>query len=135
VGAETLVAVLLERSVELVVGLLAVLKAGGAYVPVDPEYPRERVRYLLADCGASVLLTHSGLAEKLDKESVADCVVVEVDSDAEFIAAESGENVASEVSVENLAYVIYTSGSTGEPKGAMNTHQAVCNRLLWMQHA
>jgi amino acid adenylation domain-containing protein len=133
VGPETLVAVLLERSVELVVGLLGVLKAGGAYVPIDPEYPAERVRYMLADCGARVLLTQPALAEQVEVPD--GCTVVRLDQEWARIAQQTDMNVASAVSVENLAYVIYTSGSTGAPKGAMNTHRALCNRLLWMQQA
>jgi amino acid adenylation domain-containing protein/non-ribosomal peptide synthase protein (TIGR01720 family) len=133
VGSETLVAVLLERSVELVVALLGVLKAGGAYVPIDPEYPAERVRYMLADCGARVLLTQAGLVAQV--EVPGGCTVVQLDQEWERIAQRSAANVASEVSADNLVYVIYTSGSTGKPKGAMNTHRALCNRLLWMQQA
>jgi len=133
VGPETLVAVLLDRSVDLVVSLLGILKAGGAYVPIDPEYPAERVRYMLADCGARVLLTQATLAAHVD--SPTGCTVVQLDQEWERIAQQSDMNVASAVSTENLAYVIYTSGSTGTPKGAMNTHRALCNRLLWMQQA
>ena len=133
VGAETLVAVMMERSVELVVGLLGVLKAGGAYVPVDPEYPQERVRYMLEDCGARVLLTQAGLVEQSERAAATGCAVVKMDSEWERIAAASEENVPSGVNGANLAYVIYTSGSTGRPKGVMISHQAIRNRLLWMQ--
>jgi amino acid adenylation domain-containing protein len=110
---------MMERSVEMVVALLGVLKAGGAYVPIDPEYPQERVRYMLEDSGARVLLTEAKLAES-GKEGLAR--VVCVDSEWERIAEYSDENVESGAEPGNLAYVIYTSGSTGEPKGTLIPH-------------
>ena len=129
VGAETLVAVMMERSVELVVGLLGVLKAGGAYVPVDPEYPQERVRYMLEDCGARVLLTQAGLVEQSERAAATGCAVVKMDSEWERIAAASEENVPSGVNGANLAYVIYTSGSTGRPKGVSVEHRQIVNYI------
>jgi amino acid adenylation domain-containing protein len=126
VGPETLVAVLLERSVEMVVGLLGVLKAGAAYVPIDPEYPAERVRYMLADCGARVLLTQAALTGQLEETG---CRIVQLDYDCEQIAQRSDMNVASEVSAESLAYVIYTSGSTGRPKGVGVEHRQIVNYI------
>jgi len=131
VGPETLVAVMLERSPEMVIALLAVLKAGGAYVPVDPQYPRERVRYMLEDCGARVLLTQSSLAADLASMNVVGCAVVKIDSDWELIAAQSEKNVSSGVSAENLAYVIYTSGSTGKPKGVAIQHCHTAAFIHW----
>ena len=132
VQAESRVGILLERSIEMVVSLLAVLKAGGAYVPLDPEYPGERVRFMLEDAEVCVLVTQEKLRQLLPGyEGQVLCLEA---AQAE-IALESEENVASGVVPENLAYVIYTSGSTGTPKGAMNTHRAICNRLLWMQAA
>lgn len=123
------VAILLERSVEMVVGLLAILKAGGAYVPLDPDYPSERLRFMLDDCGATVLLTDSRLVQ-----SLAGCAtVVCLDTDAEAISQQSKENLGLSLSPENLAYVIYTSGSTGQPKGAMLPHRGVLNCIAWMQ--
>ena len=132
VGAETLVGILMERSLEMVVSLLAVLKAGGAYVPLDPEYPSARVSFMLADAGVSVVLTQARL---LGEVKGGEARVVSVDSEWAVIGGESRENPASTTSGENLAYVIYTSGSTGQPKGAMNTHGGIVNRLLWMQEA
>lgn len=132
VGPESLVAVLLERSVEMVVALYAVLKAGGAYVPLDPSYPRERLEFMLNDSQAQVLLTERRLLDTLPEHGVQ---VLCLDEKWEGTAAHVGEELASGVTGENLAYVIYTSGSTGRPKGAMNTHRAVSNRLLWMQEA
>ena len=110
--------------------LLGVLRAGGAYVPVDPSYPPERIAHVLADSGVPVVLTHEALLERLPR-GAAD--VVCLDRDRARIEGESGRAPATEVSPENLAYVIYTSGSTGVPKGAMNEHRGVVNRLLWMQ--
>jgi amino acid adenylation domain-containing protein len=132
VGPDVLVGVLMERSVEMVVGLLGILKAGGAYVPFDPSYPEERLAFMFADARAKVLLTQSRFAGRLPAHAAE---VVCLDSDSESIAGGRADNPAVEVSDSNLAYVIYTSGSTGTPKGAMNTHRAICNRLLWMQAA
>jgi amino acid adenylation domain-containing protein len=133
VGPESLVAVLLERSVEMVVALFAVMKAGGAYVPLDPSYPQERLEFMLNDCQAQVLVTERRLLDTLPEHGAQ---VVCLDEKWEGAAtADAGVELAREATSENLAYVIYTSGSTGRPKGAMNTHRAVCNRLLWMQEA
>src|ERR1041385_5374802 len=129
VGPEVLVGVCLERSVEMVVSLLAVLKAGGAYVPLDPAYPNERLSYMLTD--VSVLLTHSQLLTKLPVPG--ELPVVRVDQDWRLIATQRCDNPESGVGPDNLAYVIYTSGSTGRPKGVMIPHEGICNRLLWMQ--
>ncbi|HEU4560571.1 MAG TPA: amino acid adenylation domain-containing protein, partial [Longimicrobium sp.] len=129
VGVETRVGVCLERSAELVVALLGVLKAGGAYVPVDPGYPAARIAYMLADAGVPVLLTDDALAASLPEHGAR---VVRLDAD--WPAIESAP-VCDPIAVppDALAYVIYTSGSTGQPKGAMNAHRGIVNRLLWMQ--
>jgi amino acid adenylation domain-containing protein len=129
VGAEVAVGICLERSVEMVVGLLAILKAGGAYVPLDPSHPSERLNYVLEDCGARVLLTKKGINERL---STTGCAVVVLDTEGEAIALESETNPESNVHSENAAYVIYTSGSTGNPKGVVGRHRATINRLSWM---
>ncbi|HYH81285.1 MAG TPA: amino acid adenylation domain-containing protein, partial [Longimicrobium sp.] len=131
VGPEARVGVCLERSLEMVVSLLAVLKAGGAYVPLDPGYPAERLAYMLADSDIPVLLTQERLRGVLPaRDGVR---MVSVDGAWMEAAAGSVENPRSEVAPENLAYVIYTSGSTGRPKGVMNAHRGVVNRLWWMQ--
>jgi amino acid adenylation domain-containing protein/non-ribosomal peptide synthase protein (TIGR01720 family) len=141
VGAEERVAILLERSVEMVVGLLGVLKAGGAYVPLDAEYPAERLSLMLEDAGARVVVTQERLRGILDGMTAGDTradiasQVVSLDEDAQDIAKESDERVACGAGLDNLAYVIYTSGSTGRPKGVMISHGAICNRLLWIQRA
>ncbi|BDA68754.1 hypothetical protein CAL7716_029200 [Calothrix sp. PCC 7716] len=130
VKPEVLVGICVERSLDMVIGLLAILKAGGAYLPLDPSYPTKRLAYMLEDSQPGVLLTQQYLLESLPNHKAQ---VICVDSDWELIADESTENPASSITVDNLAYVIYTSGSTGKPKGAMNTHSAISNRLLWMQ--
>ena len=130
VGPNTLVGVAMERSLEMVVALYGVLKAGGAYVPMDPEYPPERVAFMLEDAGAPVLLTQSRLASRLPRHPGK---VVCLDTDWERIAGEDAAPPAKATAPDNLAYMIYTSGSTGRPKGAMNTHRGICNRLFWMQ--
>jgi amino acid adenylation domain-containing protein len=131
VGPDVLVGICLDRSVELVVGLLAILKAGGAYVPLDPEYPRDRLEYMLEDSGLGVLLTQQRLLDLLPRAPVRLCL----DASREAAALDDAARPPAMVHADNLAYVIYTSGSTGRPKGAMNTHAAIVNRLLWMQQA
>jgi non-ribosomal peptide synthetase component F len=131
VGPDCLVGIALERSVEMVVGLLAVLKAGGAYVPLDPEYPTDRLAYMIEDSGVQLLLTSAGLLERLPVPAGVNCL--SLDTLALGHLAEDDLGVA--VQGENLAYVIYTSGSTGRPKGAANRHRALTNRLCWMQQA
>ena len=130
VDRESLVAVFLERSMQMVVALLGVLKAGAAYVPVDVSYPAERIAYMLEDADAEVVLTQSNLRDGLPQGRVN---VINLDSEWEEVGSHSSSNLNIKLDAENLAYVIYTSGSTGKPKGAMNTHGAIRNRLLWMQ--
>ncbi|WP_198299704.1 non-ribosomal peptide synthetase [Tumebacillus avium] len=120
IGPEKLVGLCINRSLELVVGLLGIQKAGGAFLPLDPEYPPERLRYLLEDAGVKVLLTESQLLPQLPEHSAH---TVCFDTDAEQINAYSAQNCKSGVRPDNLAYVIYTSGSTGAPKGAMLEHR------------
>jgi amino acid adenylation domain-containing protein len=133
VRADARVAILMERSVEMVVALLAVLKAGGAYVPLDPQYPQERLAFMLEDAGAPVLLTHGELAEGLP---TGNAHVIRLDADRnEMSDSGDDENLSISVSPQNLAYVIYTSGSTGQPKGVMLTHSSICNHMLWMNES
>jgi surfactin family lipopeptide synthetase A len=129
VGPDVLVGICVERSVDMVVGLLGILKAGGAYVPLDPAYPHERLSFMLEDAEVSVLLTQSQLVARLPERRAR---VVCLDSDWDAVAKESAENPASKVKPENLAYVIYTSGSTGKPKGVQIPHRAVVNFLTSM---
>ncbi len=130
VGPEVPVGILVDRSLEMVMGMLGILKAGGAYVPLDPDYPQERLAFMVEDAGVAVLLTLERFVEVLPQTPAR---VVCLDSDWGTIAGESEENPDSIISGDNLAYVIYTSGSTGKPKGVMITHRAIVNRLLWMQ--
>ncbi|MHC0062944.1 non-ribosomal peptide synthase/polyketide synthase [Nostoc sp. UIC 10890] len=127
VDPEVLVGIFVERSIEMIVGLLGILKAGGAYVPLDPNYPAERLAYMLSDTGVSILLTQQSLVEFLPENQAE---VLSLDSDWQVIANYSQQNPVSQVNSENLAYVIYTSGSTGKPKGVMNIHRSICNNLL-----
>ncbi len=130
VGAESLVGIMMERSAALVVALLGILKAGGSYLPLDPDYPRERLRFMLEDAGVEVVLSEQRLAERLPESG---SLLMLVDGEGEAIAQESRANPEAVVSGENLAYVLYTSGSTGQPKGAMLAHREVVNCVLWMQ--
>ncbi|HEY0603974.1 MAG TPA: amino acid adenylation domain-containing protein [Herpetosiphonaceae bacterium] len=130
VGPETLVGICLDRSIKLVVGLLAILKAGGAYVPLDPGYPAERLGFMLEDTQAPVVITEQRFHALLPSDTAQ---LLDLDSAWATIAAYPQTAPDSPTTADNLAYVIYTSGSTGQPKGAMNTHRAIVNRLLWMQ--
>ncbi|HEX8695142.1 MAG TPA: non-ribosomal peptide synthase/polyketide synthase, partial [Longimicrobium sp.] len=130
VGPEVRVGICLERSLEMVIAIVAVLKAGGAYVPLDPGYPPERLAYMLEDSGVAVLLIQERLRGILPASTVP---TLAVDAAWDLVARESAENLAPAVTPSNVAYVIYTSGSTGRPKGVMNQHRGVVNRLWWMQ--
>jgi amino acid adenylation domain-containing protein len=132
VGPETIVGSCVERSLDMVVGLLGILKAGGAYVPLDPGYPKDRLAFMAGDSGAPVLLTQARHREAFAGYPGR---VVCLDEAWEEIARGPEHAPACRTEGDGLAYVIYTSGSTGRPKGAMNTHRAIANRLLWMQEA
>ncbi|NEQ70508.1 MAG: amino acid adenylation domain-containing protein, partial [Symploca sp. SIO2D2] len=127
---DTLVGICVERSVEMVVGLLAILKAGGAYVPLDPSYPSERLAYMVADAQVSVLLTQESLLTLLPESQAQ---IVCLDSNAHLWSDCSPGNLSSEVQPSNLGYVIYTSGSTGKPKGVAMSQGALVNLLHWQQ--
>jgi surfactin family lipopeptide synthetase A len=131
VGPEVLVGILVERSLDMVVGLLGILKAGGAYVPLDPAYPRERVAFMLEDSEVPVLLTQRLLLGSIPDSRAK---VVVLDSDWDEIAKEEAGNPVDAAGPSNLAYVIYTSGSTGKPKGVQIPHRAVVNFLTSMSH-
>jgi amino acid adenylation domain-containing protein len=122
VGPETLVGVCIERSIEMVVAVLATLKAGGAYVPLDPGYPKNRLAFMVNDSGIRVLLTAGRLLETLPDHNG---TIVRLDDDAEAINACSLENLSQAPQPSDLAYVIYTSGSTGDPKGTMIEHHSL----------
>jgi amino acid adenylation domain-containing protein/non-ribosomal peptide synthase protein (TIGR01720 family) len=133
VGPEGRAGLLLERGIEMVVGMLAIIKAGASYVPLDPSYPKARLEYMLRDAAVNVVLTERR-SQQLARE-VAGSVKTVLSLDEGWAEQGSGENLAVKIDSENLAYIIYTSGSTGQPKGVMNTHRGVCNRLFWMQDA
>ncbi len=130
VGPEVLVGLCVERSLEMLVGLLGILKAGGAYVPLDPTYPPERLTFMLADADLHILLTQEHLRMSLPTSPAQ---MICLDSDWGTIAQESDANVPSMTTASDLAYVIYTSGSTGKPKGVQIGHQALTNFLYAMR--
>ncbi len=129
VGPETLVGISMQRSLEMMVGMLGVLKAGGAYLPLDPAYPRERLAFMLEDARVPVILTQHRLAGTLAGHPAK---LVALDAERDTLAALSPECPASDVRPDNLAYVIYTSGSTGKPKGVMVSHRNVVNFFAGM---
>ncbi|MEU5949326.1 amino acid adenylation domain-containing protein [Micromonospora sp. NPDC047465] len=129
VGPETLVGVCAERSVELVAGLLGVLKAGGAYLPLDPEYPADRLAFMVTDAAAPVVLVQEHLRDVLPDTGA---TVLALD-DERVWADQPADDPSPVAGPGHLAYVIYTSGSTGRPKGVPNTHRGIVNRLDWMQ--
>ncbi len=131
VGPNILVALCIDRSLEMIIGILGILKAGGVYVPLDPTYPRERLNFILEDTGAQVLLTRQQIGKKLfgSQSSVTqELRVLYLDADWENVAKRSESLQVSDVRPQDLVYVIYTSGSTGTPKGVVVTHQnLVCS--------
>jgi len=132
VGPEVLVGISMERSIEMIVGLLGVMKAGGAYLPLDVDYPKDRLRMMLEDSEIAVLLTQQHLLERLPPSAARKICL---DADWHEIAGESRVNPNSATDSHNVAYAIYTSGSSGKPKGVLNIHAGIVNRLLWMQDA
>jgi amino acid adenylation domain-containing protein len=130
VSPEVRVGVFMDRSVEMVVGLLGILKAGGAYVPLDTGYPKERLVFMLADSQVTLVLTQEQLVEKLPPTAAG---LVSLETVAEAVLAQDKTNPCSEAVSGNLVYVLYTSGSTGKPKGAMLTHAGIVNCIDWMQ--
>lgn len=134
VRANELVALSLERSVDLVVGILAILKAGAAYVPLDPSYPAERIAFMLTDATPTVVVTHSAVRRSL---AHSDARVISIDEDWQEIARQDTRNLDAEIvgkDLKNLAYVIYTSGSTGKPKGVMVEHANVTRLFAATEH-
>ncbi|MBR8839611.1 MAG: amino acid adenylation domain-containing protein, partial [Stigonema ocellatum SAG 48.90 = DSM 106950] len=144
VKPEVRVGICVERSLLLVIGILAILKAGGVYVPIDSAYPSERLAFMLADVEAPILLTQTHLWEQLP---IHNQTVVNLDSDWEIIAQQKEDNLPCEVNPENLAYIIYTSGSTGTPKGTEIPHRSIIGFMfgvdyihldadqIWLQHS
>ncbi|MFL9458777.1 amino acid adenylation domain-containing protein [Tolypothrix bouteillei VB521301_2] len=124
VGADVLVGLCVERSTDMIVGLLGILKAGGAYVPLDPEYPQERLSFMLEDTQVSLLVTQQRLVERLPKHQAKQVLL---DRITEEIVQNNRDNLTNAVKAFHLANVIYTSGSTGKPKGVMVKHEGLCN--------
>jgi amino acid adenylation domain-containing protein/FkbM family methyltransferase len=131
VGPDCRVPICVERSLEIVVGLLGILKAGGAYVPLDPDYPENRLALMLDDAGAQVILTQ-GLKSRLPRTSAC---IVDFDEDAQKIGTQSSENPVLQVTPENLVYVIYTSGSTGQPKATEVPHRSIPGFIFGVDYA
>jgi len=146
VAPDTIVAIMIERSIEMVIGLMGILKAGGAYLPIDPELPQDRIDYMLKDSGARILLkkpeirnpksryfqTNPNASNSNEQTKRAGVTVLDFEHlNFEFVS--NFEIRASDLNLSNLAYIIYTSGSTGKPKGVMINHEGISNRLHWMQ--
>ncbi len=128
VGPEVVVGLCVERSLEMLVGLLGILKAGGAYLPLDPTYPQERLAFMLEDARASVLVTHSGLLDQMPAFGARN---VQLDADWPAIASQPATAPRNFLHPHNTAYVIYTSGSSGTPKGVVATHRGLHNYITW----
>src|SRR5262249_3955560 len=124
VAPDRLVALYLDRSINVLVGMLAILKAGGAYVPIDPALPKKRLEMILEDSRASVIVTSQRLATAVCEYGQQ---VVRLDADWPLISEQSDRNPVSQITVENLVYVIFTSGSTGRPKGVAIEHRQLVN--------
>ncbi|QJB31967.1 non-ribosomal peptide synthase/polyketide synthase [Chitinophaga oryzae] len=131
VQQETLVPVCVERSPEMVVAILAILKAGGGYLPIDPSYPAARISYLLEDSRATMMISSTEVADRLDIP--AHIHVIKTDADQAAIAEQPGISLSTTPAPDDLAYVIYTSGSTGQPKGVMIEHKGLVNLALNME--
>ena len=127
---ETPVAICINRSIEMVIGILAILKAGGAYVPVDPKYPNDRISYLLENCQAGFVLTQTSLHSKLEQLAGKSINIVCIDDDSVYQQSHQ-KAIKHQVKPTNLAWIIYTSGSTGKPKGVMVEHRSAVNLCQW----
>ena len=128
--ADVPVGICMERSLEMVIGLLGILKAGGAYIPLDPSYPADRLVFMIKDAAPPFLVTQAKFIEKLPH---LESQIIALDSQWKMISDERMENLGNQVTSENLAYIIYTSGSTGKPKGAKIPHRGISNHMFWLQ--
>jgi pristinamycin I synthase-3/4 len=130
VSGETLVGVCMDRSIDMVISLLAIIKSGGAYVPIDPEYPPQRLQHIVEDAELKLLLSQSNQQGTVDSLRVNTIMLDEIRAELNSLPTQAPE---VNVKPQDLAYVIFTSGSTGRPKGVMNEHGGIVNRLKWMQ--
>ncbi|MFT4670912.1 MAG: amino acid adenylation domain-containing protein [Pseudohongiellaceae bacterium] len=136
VGPDIFVGVFASRSLEMVIALYGILRAGGAYVPLEPEYPEKRLSAVIEDAGLSIVLTQEVLLSRpVCNDSTSTVQFVPLDRDWSIVEASGDLPLSHTTTPDDLAYLIYTSGSTGIPNGVMNSHKAICNRLLWMQKA
>ncbi|WP_198160006.1 AMP-binding protein, partial [Brevibacillus parabrevis] len=126
-----IVGIMAERSLAMIIGLLAIEKAGGAYLPIDPATPAERIQYLLKDSSARLVLTQTKLIEQITFTDSPNIAVYDLEDKAHYASYEC-TNPGVPLLPDDLAYVLYTSGSTGQPKGVMLTHGGMSNRLRWM---
>src|SRR5438477_3084580 len=129
IKADSMVGIACRRSLEMVIGMAGILKAGGAYLPLDPEYPPDRLKFMTEDSRVSIVLVQSAVAQRFSENNLRLISLEEVSNDRSL---DHGD-FESSIKPLQLAYAIYTSGSTGNPKAGMNTHEGICNRLLWMQ--
>ncbi|MEX6687940.1 amino acid adenylation domain-containing protein [Danxiaibacter flavus] len=129
VKEETLVPVCIERGLAMITGILGILKAGGAYVPIDPEYPQERIKYMLQDTAAEIIVCNEECREKLQSATTVDTIAI--DREWSLISQYPLQDPITDLTASNLAYVMYTSGSTGKPKGVMIEHGALCAFIHW----
>jgi hypothetical protein len=127
-GTDSIVGIMLERSLEMIIGIMAILKAGGAYLPIDPGYPEERIQFMLEDSSTRILLTQSRFKNNASETK---CEIIVLEEQGLYTG--DGSNLKNVNTSRDLAYVIYTSGSTGKPKGVMIEHYSLANRLNWMQ--
>jgi amino acid adenylation domain-containing protein/non-ribosomal peptide synthase protein (TIGR01720 family) len=125
---EVLIPICIERGLDMVLGILGILKSGAAYVPIDPEYPEERIGYMLSDTNAKLVISSKKSRTKFNEQGLD---IIEMDGDWEEISIESTENPLINIKSENLAFVIYTSGSTGQPKGVMVEHGNIYSFISW----
>ncbi len=125
VAADTVVGIMVDRSIEMAIGILAILKAGGAYLPIDPEYPAGRIKFMLEDSKPAVLLTKDGLADGIGFNGT----VIEITNKSLY--GIKGSNLEPVSTADNLAYIIYTSGTAGQPKGVMVQHGSISARIQW----
>ncbi|MDJ0579751.1 non-ribosomal peptide synthetase [Crocosphaera sp.] len=129
IGQEITVGIFMRRSLEMLIAIWAIIKAGGTYVPLDPNYPSERINFIVKDTQVSLILTEGSLGEEISVDSNLD--IIDLDKDWIKIKDESSENLDKKIQPGDLAYIIYTSGSTGQPKGVMIEHRGLINYVSW----